>query len=128
MSSVPEPGDRRRLMRIELDTPIIARVESARVVLLDLSAEGARIAHVFPLARGKEISLEFEYDGRVVSVTSEVIRCNVDRYRDRVTYCSGIRFNETDAESLATLSDIIADAVARDFEARSQHMRMMAGR
>jgi hypothetical protein len=122
---VEDTGDRRRLMRIQLDTPIIARVESARVALLDLSAEGARIAHVFPLARGKEISLEFEYDGRSVSVVSEVVRCTVDRYRQRVTYCSGIRFSDADPASLDTLRDIIADAVARDFEARSQHMRAL---
>lgn len=118
-----ESGDRRRYMRIELDTPIIARAEGARVALLDLSAEGARIAHVFPLARGSELSLEFEYERHTVAIKSEVMRCYVDRYRTRVTYCSGLRFNDADAAALSALRDLISEAVSRDFEARSQHLR-----
>lgn len=122
-----DSGDRRRFMRIQLDTPIIARVEGTGVTLLDLSAEGARIAHMFPLARGSELSLEFEYEGRTVGVKSEVIRCYVDRYRMRVTYCSGLRFSNADAASLSALHDIISDAVARDFEARSEQLRELLG-
>lgn len=124
MAEIP---DRRRIMRIQLETPIIARVESARVALLDISADGARIAHTFPLARGKNVALQFEYDGTTVEVVCEIVRCKVERHRDRVTYCSGIRFVEAQESSLALLRDLIADAITRDFEARRQHIMALRG-
>lgn len=114
-------------MRIQLETPIIARVESARVVLLDISADGARIAHTFPLARGRQVALQFEYDGTTVEVMSEIVRCKIERHGQRVTYCSGIRFVESQESSLVLLRDLIANAIASDFEARRQHLLAMRG-
>lgn len=114
--------DRRRLMRIQLGTPIVARIGNAQVVLLDISAEGARIEHRFPLSRGKDVSLRFEYGDLAVQVLCKVVRCKLEKRAGSATYCSGVRFATDNDGNLAVLRDIIADAVSSDFEARRQHM------
>jgi hypothetical protein len=109
-------------MRIQLGTPIVARVGKAQVVLLDISAHGARIQHTFPLTRGNEISLNFQYDDISVEMPCGVIRCKFEKHGERASYYSGLRFIDRQDGSLSRLRDIIAKAVSEDFEARRKHM------
>ncbi|HET7712567.1 MAG TPA: PilZ domain-containing protein, partial [Thermoanaerobaculia bacterium] len=115
-------SERRTLSRILFDSPILAKVATWKVTLLDISADGARIEHTFPLARGKEVILNFEYRGEQVSVACDVVRCKFEKHEDRVSYYSGLRFTNVQDGSVATLREIIAEAVGHDFEARKQHM------
>lgn len=110
------------MLRIRLDSPIVAKIATWKVILLDLSAEGARIEHTFPLARGKQVTLNFEYRTDCVSVICDVVRCKFERHEDKVSYYSGLRFTEVLDGKIETLRDIIADAVGSDFEARRQHL------
>lgn len=110
------------MLRIRLDSPITAKIATWKVILLDLSADGARIEHSFPLARGKQVALNFEYKNESVSVICDVVRCKFERHEDKVSYYSGLRFREVMDGKLETLRDIISDAVASDFEARRQHL------
>lgn len=114
--------ERRRLMRIQLGTPIVARIGTAQVVLLDISAEGARIEHRFALSRGKDVTLRFEYGELAVQVVCTVVRSKLEKRAGAATYCSGVLFGPGNDGALAVLRDIIADAVSRDFEARRQHI------
>jgi hypothetical protein len=115
-------ADRRRLMRVQLDTPITAKVAASRVVLIDISPEGARIEHSFPLFRGKKVILSFEAGSNRVSVTCVVVRCKIEKHDDKVAYFSGLHFESVEHGSLESLRSMITTAVQRDFEARQQHV------
>jgi hypothetical protein len=117
-----EASDRRRIMRIQLGTPIVAKVANAAVDLLDISARGARIQHSFPLVRGKEVLLSFTYTARVVHIPCSIIRCKFEQHGSGASYYSGLRFIDREDGSLAILRDIIASAVSEDFEARRKHL------
>ncbi len=115
-------ADRRRLLRINLDSPIEAMVESSKVILRDISATGARIEHKFPLSRGREITLELKAGSEQVTITCKVLRCKLEKHSAGVSYYSGLRYNESGDDVIGALRDIIAHAVSRDFEARKQHL------
>lgn len=117
-------SDRRRLMRVQLDTPISAKLAASRVVLIDISPEGARIEHGFPLFRGKHVSLSFEAGSSRVSVTCVVVRCKIEKHDDKVAYYSGLRFESVDDGSVESLRTMITSAIQRDFEARQQHITL----
>ena len=113
-------SDRRRLMRVQLDTPITARLAASRVVLVDISPEGARIEHTFPLYRGKTVSLSFTAGSLHVAVACTVVRCKIEKHDDKVAYFSGLKFLAIQDGSLDALRSMITAAVERDFEARQQ--------
>lgn len=110
--------DRRRLMRIQLGTPIVAKMDATEVVLLDISAHGARIQHKFPLICAAEVNLTFQYEDSMVEMPCTVIRCKFEKHGERAQYYSGLRFVDRLDGSLERLRDIIARAVGEDFEAR----------
>lgn len=114
--------DRRRILRIRLDSPFGAKVATSRVIVRDISAEGARIEHDFPLSRGKRVTLEFSCDGERVDIACDVIRCKFEKHQGEVVYCSGLRFAESQEASMSVLREILARFVRRDFEARREHL------
>ena len=79
-------AERRAKLRIQFNSPIIAKIASGKVILLDISAEGARIEHTFPLIRGKQVTLSFEFGEDRVSVSCEVVRCKFEKHEDGVFY------------------------------------------
>lgn len=117
-------AERRRLMRIQLEAPISAKVSTSRVVLVDISAEGARIEHNFPLSLGREVILHFEHGSRQVSIPCSVVRCKYERHDDRISYFSGLRFHDPGDGTLDTLQNIIAGAVGADLEARQYFLKI----
>lgn len=114
--------DRRRILRVFLDAPLGAKVAATRVTLRDISAQGARIEHDFPLIRGKNILLEFSCDGERVEVECSVVRCKFEQRNGEVVYSSGLRFADPKHHSMTTLREILARFISRDFEARKEHM------
>lgn len=118
--------DRRRIQRIQFESPLGAKMEATPVVLLDISASGARIEHSFPLAKGRVINLSFEYEGRSLSVDCTVIRCHLENGPGGAAYRSGLSF-DLDDPSYAELREMIADAVMKDFVARRAHIEMAHG-
>lgn len=118
--------DRRRIQRIQFESPLGAKMEATPVVLLDISASGARIEHSFRLAKGKVINLNFEYEGRSLSIDCEVIRCHLENGPGGAAYRSGLAF-DTDDPSYLELREMIADAVMKDFVARRAHIETAHG-
>lgn len=119
---MPSASERRRILRIRFDAPIGARVASSPVHLRDISADGAKIEHDFPLTRGKTVMLEFTSDGARVSVPCDVIRCKLEKTGEGVIYCSGLRFRDPEDGSMTILRKMLASFVQKDFEARRAHM------
>ncbi len=109
-------------MRIQLGTPIVAKVANSAVELMDISARGARIQHSFPLDRAKEVTLNFSYMDRVVEITCTIIRSKYEQRSERASYFSGLRFIDHQDGPLDILRDMIAAAVSEDFEARRKHL------
>lgn len=118
--------DRRKIQRIQFDSPLGAKMEATPVTLLDISASGARIEHSFPLAKGKVINLRFDYEGRSLSIDCEVIRCHLENGTGGAAYRSGLSFDTEDASYL-DLRAMIADAVMKDFVARRAHIESAHG-
>jgi hypothetical protein len=119
---MPSESERRRIMRIRFDAPIGARVATAPVHLRDISADGAKIEHEFPLTRGKKVQLEFTSEGSRVTVPCEVIRCKLEKRGEGVVYCTGLRFSDPEDGSMTILRKMLANFVRRDFDARKEHM------
>lgn len=115
--------DRREIQRIQFESPLGAKLEASPVILLDISASGARIEHSFPLSKGKVINLGFEYGGRSISLDCEVIRCHLENGAGGAAYRSGLSFDKEDPGYIE-LREMIADAVMKDFVARRAHIEM----
>jgi len=118
--------DRRRIQRIQFESPLGAKMEATPVVLLDISASGARIEHSFPLAKGRVINLSFEYEGKSIAIDCEVIRCHLENGPGGAAYRSGLAFDRNDP-SYQELREMIADAVMKDFVARQAHIEIAHG-
>lgn len=115
--------ERRRIMRIQLEAPLVARVGKLEVTLLDISVGGARIQHTFPLSRDREFLLNFYYRDSVVVISCSVIRSKFEQREAGATYHSGLRFVDKQSEELKALRDMIAAAISEDFQARRVHIR-----
>lgn len=111
-------SERRHIARIQLDAPITTKISTWRVTLLDLSLDGARIEHNFPLARGRQLTLQLEQYQKQIEITCEVRRCSLVQRNGTVEYCSGLHFIAVAPESAVVLREIIAETVRRDFNAR----------
>ncbi len=113
-------SERRHVARIQLDAPITTKVSTSRVTLLDLSLDGARIEHNFPLSRGKQLTLHLEHLGQHIDVQCEVRRCALVQRDGVIDYTSGLHFVSVNPDSMIVLREIIADTVKRDFDARRE--------
>lgn len=115
-------GHKRRIERIRLDCPLVARLNTVTVSLADLSVAGARIEHTAALPTGKQVLLEFTYMEKSISVQCRVLRCKLQKSGGgAVIYVSGLRYEDPEDKSVIELRQMIADMVQRDLKARRQH-------
>src|SRR5436309_6617604 len=93
----------RRVQRIHLARPLIARLGAAQVVLVDVSMLGARIEHSSPLATGQQARLGFQWDEESIAVECRIVRSRLERFSvgaDGLTvYHSGLEFLDTPSET-----------------------------
>ncbi|HVR43032.1 MAG TPA: PilZ domain-containing protein [Thermoanaerobaculia bacterium] len=86
----------RRVHRIRLAHPLIARLGPISVVLVDISLDGAKIEHREPIKIGAEMKLSFDWDDYSIEVRSRVTRCKLERFSggsDGLTvFHSGLQF------------------------------------
>lgn len=90
--------NRRRAERVRLANPIIARLGTTGVVLIDISAYGARIEHYTRFDRGAERYLRIQWGPETGSLRCQIVSCRVHRFApgdDGLTvYQSGLLFSE----------------------------------
>jgi hypothetical protein len=120
--------ERRRYQRASLVRPHTARVGVARVYILDLSLNGARIAHQGTLPPpGRECVLAFEWEGHTIELRCEVTRSTLERLAktaaEKSVYHAGLRVMEADRQSRATLREMIAGLVARALDEQKANAR-----
>lgn len=122
-----EHTSRRRVQRVYLAQPLLARLSMAQVVIVDLSVVGARIEHHMPLATGAGARLSFVWNGEEVVTECRVIRSRLERFssgNDRLpVYHSGLLFEGVSPEMGAKLKAMIGHFISRALEEQKLNAR-----
>src|ERR1051325_514491 len=88
----------RRVQRVHLAQPVVARLGASQVVLVDISVLGARVEHHTPLAAGNRAHLTFRWDDSEIVADCRVVRSRLERFSvgsDGLTvYHSGLEFQD----------------------------------
>src|SRR5256885_8053907 len=107
----------RRVQRIHLAQPIVARLGASRVALIDISILGVRIEHHTPLVTGSHSHLSFVWDGEEIAAECRIVRSRLERFSvgaDGLTvYHSGIEFMDVGKETKEILKQKIGIFIAR---------------
>lgn len=117
----------RRVQRIHLPQPIIARLGAAQVVIVDISLLGARIEHTSALAAGSTAKLAFHWEESEISVDCRIVRSRLERFSvgaDGLTvYHSGLEFTNVAGTSKAALKTMIGVFITRALEEQKMNAR-----
>jgi hypothetical protein len=122
-----EPRVTRRAKRVRLFSPVGAKIDGAKVTVVDVSSIGARLEHGFPLNLGTHVEVAFDFDAEntVISVPCEVVRCKLDKsiFKDRISYTSGLRFSDPDGPAARELMNLVSSIVKEDLDARKEYAK-----
>lgn len=117
----------RRVQRVHLAQPIVARLGATHVVLVDISVLGARVEHHVPLAAGAYTRLTFEWEGTPIAVDCRIVRSRLERFsvgaEGLTVYHSGLEFQQVDAATRAQLKAMIARFITRALEEQKLNAR-----
>lgn len=117
----------RRVQRVHLAQPILARLGLAQVVLIDVSTLGARVEHHTPLAAGAFASFSFVWEGEEIAAQCRIVRSRLERFSvgtDGLTvYHSGLEFEEMPPEMRARLKAMIARFIGAALEEQKLNAR-----
>ena len=122
-----ESSRTRRVQRIHLATPIVARLGTTPVVLVDISLLGARVEHNVPLAAGAKARLQFTWDDEEIATDCRIVRSRLERFSvgaDGLTvYHSGLEFEDPTEHMRAKLKMMIARFISRALEEQKMNAR-----
>src|SRR5213075_3196580 len=97
----------RRVQRIHLPQPLIARFGASQVTVIDISILGARIEHHTPLTAGAFSRLAFTWEGEEIVTECRIARSRLERFStgaNGMTIChSGLEFVDLYEEIVARL-------------------------
>lgn len=115
------------MQRVHLATPIVARLGSVQVALVDLSVLGARVEHHMPLHAGAHGTLTFVWDEVEMRLDCRVVRSRVERFAagsDGLTvYHSGLEFVNLRPALKNRLKELIGTFIARALEEQKLNAR-----
>jgi hypothetical protein len=109
--------DRREFQRLKLAKPILALMDGANALILDIGMAGAYLEHYGTTEPGKTFRLLFRWQGADVEFACEVVRTSVVRQpagdgKSRLSH-TGVHFTEAIGDSAERLQDLIATFVGR---------------
>lgn len=117
----------RRVQRVHLAQPLIARLGATRVVLVDVSVLGARVEHHVPLVAGAFSRLGFEWNGQTIDVDCRIVRSRLERFSvgpDGLTvYHSGLEFGRMTEQTRGALKELIGGFISRALEEQKLNAR-----
>lgn len=117
----------RRVQRVHLAQPILARLGLAQVLLVDVSILGARVEHHLPLTSGSHATLTFEWEGEEIVSQCRIARSRLERFSvgaDGLTvYHSGLEFEEMPEAMRARLKAMIGRFISRALEEQKLNAR-----
>jgi hypothetical protein len=109
--------DRRGFQRLKLSKPILATMESANALILDVGVAGAFLENYGTVEPGQRFRLTFRWQGEDVEFVCEVARTTIVRSPGgdgkSIVSHTGVRFVEGVGEAHARLQDLIATFVGR---------------
>ncbi|MBI2214527.1 MAG: PilZ domain-containing protein [Acidobacteria bacterium] len=122
---MPSLADRRRFEHLTLPKPLPARFGSEKVFILDLSINGARVAHQHPQLATSSEFLRFEWQGAELAFESEVLRTSADSTKigSTTVWESGLFFLEAVGGSDRTIRELLADQILRVLDERKANAR-----
>lgn len=117
----------RRVQRVHLAQPLLARLGSAQVLLVDVSVLGARVEHHVPLIAGAHSMLTFQWAGDEIKTTCRIVRSRLERFSvgtDGLTvYHSGLEFDEATTEVRSKVKAMIATFITKAMEEQKLNAR-----
>ena len=117
----------RRVQRIHLGQPLLARLGAIQVVLVDISILGARVEHHLPLSAGATTRLSFRWEEQEISADCRIVRSRLERFSvgaDGLTvYHSGLEFRNMSDQSRVLLKEMLARFIARALEEQKLNAR-----
>lgn len=117
----------RRVQRIHLAQPLVARLGSANVVLVDVSLLGARVEHHTPLIAGSHTRLAFRWDDEDIAAECRIVRSRLERFSvgaDGLTvYHSGLEFDSLTERSADALKRMIEGFITAALEEQKLNAR-----
>ena len=117
----------RRVQRVHLAQPLLARLGTTQVVLVDVSVLGVRVEHHVPLAAGAHARLSFVCEGEEIVADCRIVRSRLERFSvgsDGLTvYHSGLEFENLDDATRTQLKTIIGRCITRALEEQKLNAR-----
>jgi len=117
----------RRVQRVHLAQPVVARPGATEVVLVDLSVLGARIEHHVPLPGGSRARLTFELEDERIVADCRIVRSRLERFSvgaDGLTvYHSGLEFEDITDATREALKGLIGRFISRALEEQKLNAR-----
>jgi hypothetical protein len=117
----------RRVQRVHLAQPVLARLGSAQVLLVDISILGARVEHHMPLVAGGHSNLSFQWNGEDIATGCRIVRSRLERFSvgtDGLTvYHSGLEFEDIATEVKSKVKAMIATFISRAMEEQKLNAR-----
>lgn len=112
----------RKVERIQLGIPILAKANNVDVVMMDFSLRGARLESHVPFKVNSELKIHFDWGDEQVNLDSDVVRCKIDITSEGKIYNTGVLFN-TDTKEAAKLREIISRQLERALEEQKANAR-----
>jgi hypothetical protein len=120
-------GSRRRVQRVRLSQPLVGRVGTLQVILIDISLRGARIEHASPLQKDTSTRIIFPWGNQTITAECRVVRSRLERFStgpDGLTaYHSGLEFTHITRETRAALKEMLEHFISRALEEQKLNAR-----
>jgi hypothetical protein len=120
-------GSRRRVQRVRLSQPLLGRIGTLQVILIDISLRGARIEHASPLQKDTSTRIVFQWDDQTISAECRVVRSRLERFStgpDGLTaYHSGLEFTNLTDKTNAALKEMLEYFISRALEEQKLNAR-----
>lgn len=117
----------RRVQRVHLAQPLLARLGATRVLLVDISVLGARVEHHVPLSAGAFASFSFNWEGEEITAECRIVRSRLERFSvgtDGLTvYHSGLEFQGLEGATKSRLRSMIGRFISRALEEQKLNAR-----
>ena len=117
----------RRVQRIHLANPLIARFGATQVVLVDLSVLGVCIEHHLPIPTGQQGRLQFTWEDETISVDCRIVRSRLERFsvgaEGLTVYHSGLEFIDVPVETMAAIKKLMEVFITRALEEQKLNAR-----
>jgi hypothetical protein len=117
----------RRVERVHLAQPLVARLGATQVILVDLSVLGARVEHHVPLIAGAYSHLTFRWEETTLAIDCRIVRSRLERFSagaDGMTiYHSGLEFESPSVETRTRLKQLLGGFIMRALEEQKLNAR-----